>query len=155
MEAQDHAELAHVMISNSHGIYCHTIFLIAESYQKPLLKKHSMPFWDGIETSSFTVPTESAFRGKLGRYDPIVVEKEMGLLQFMMQNKKKTFALMLERFNEGTNKLKFHVEVVRIKIPALQDGDTGKFERTMLFPNTKTLTIYFEGIAGDQCLELI
>ena len=42
-----------------------------------------------------------------------------------------------------------------IKIPNAQDGDTGNFERTMLFLNTSTLTVYFEGIAGDQYLKLI
>ena len=42
-----------------------------------------------------------------------------------------------------------------IKTPTVQDGDSGNFERTMLFLNTKTLTVYFEGIAGDQFLELV
>ena len=42
-----------------------------------------------------------------------------------------------------------------IKIPTVQDGDSGNFERTMLFLNTKTLTVYFEEISGDQFLELI
>ena len=51
--------------------------------------------------------------------------------------------------------MQFHVEVKLIKIPTVQDGDSGNFERTMLFLNTKTLTVYFEGIAGDQFLELI
>ena len=37
----------------------------------------------------------------------------------------------------------------------MQDGDTGNFERTMLFLNTKTLAVYFEGKAGHQFLELI
>ena len=51
--------------------------------------------------------------------------------------------------------MQFHVEVGLIKIPTVQDGYSGNFERTMLFLNTKTLTVYFEGIAGDQFLELI
>ena len=42
-----------------------------------------------------------------------------------------------------------------IKIPTVQDGDSGNFQRNMLFLNLKTLTVYFEGIAGDQFLELI
>ena len=37
----------------------------------------------------------------------------------------------------------------------MQDGDSGNFGKTMLFLNTKILTVYFEGIAGDQFLKLI
>ena len=143
------------MTSNSHCIYCHTIFLTAESYGQHLLKKHALPVWDGIETTSSAAPTESAFRGKLRRYDLKVGEKEMDLLQVMMQNKEEIDALILERVEEGPNKVQFHVEVGMIKIPTVQDRDSGNFERTMLFLNTRTLTVYFEGIAGDQFLELI
>ena len=53
------------------------------------------------------------------------------------------------------NKIQFHVEVGMIKIPTVQDEDTENSERTILFQNTKILTAYFEGIAGDQLLELI
>ena len=154
-EAREHVELVHDMTSNSHCIYCHTIFLTAESYGQHLLKKHALPVWDGIETTSSAAPTESAFRGKLRRYDLKVGEKEMDLLQVMMQNKEEIDALILERVKEGPNKVQFHVEVGMIKIPTVQDGDSGNFERTMLFLNTKTLTVYFEGIAGVQFLELI
>ena len=84
------------MTSNSHCIYCHTIFLTAESYQKHLLKKHALPVWDSIETSSSAAPTQSAFRGKLRRYDLKVGEKEMDLLQIMMQNKEEKDALIQE-----------------------------------------------------------
>ena len=76
-EAREHVELVHDMTSNSHCIYCHTIFLTAESYGQHLLKKHALPVWDGIETTSSAAPTESAFRGKLRRYDLKVGEKEM------------------------------------------------------------------------------
>ena len=62
---------------------------------------------------------------------------------------------MLERIKEGTNKVQFHVEVVLIKNPTVQDRDTRNFEKAMLFLNTETLTVYFEGIAGDQNLQLI
>ena len=72
-----------------------------------------------------------------------------------MQNKEEIDALILEKVKEGPNKVKFHVEVGMIKIPTVQDGDAGNFERTMLFQNTETLTVYLEGIAGDQYLELI
>ena len=154
-EAREHVELTHDMTSNSHCIYCHTKFLTAESYQKYLLKKHALPVWDGIETNSSAAPRESAFRGKLRRHDLKVGEKEMDLLQVMMQTKEEIDALILERVKEGPNKVQFHVEMEMIKIPTVQDGDTGNFERTMLFLNTKIMTVYFEGIAGDQYLKLI
>ena len=51
--------------------------------------------------------------------------------------------------------MQFHVKVGMIKIPTVQDGDSGNFEKILLFLNTKTLTVYVEGIAGDQFLELI
>ena len=73
----------------------------------------------------------------------------------MMENKEEIDALILERVKEGPNKVQFHVEVGMIKNPTVQDGDSGKIERIMLFLNTKTLTVYFEGIAGDQFLKLI
>ena len=71
-----------------------------------------------------------------------------------MQNKEEIDALILERVKEDPNKVQFHVEVGITKIPTVQDGDTGNFERTMLFLSIKTLTVYFEGIAEDQYLEL-
>ena len=148
-------ELAHHMTSNNHCIYCHTKILTAESYQQHLLKKHALPVWDGIETTSFAALTESAFRGKLRHYDLKVGEKERNLLQIMMQNKEKIDACILERVKEGPNKVQFHVEVGMIKITSVQDGDTGNFEKTMLFLNTIKLTVYFEGLADDQNLELI
>ena len=89
------------------------------------------------------------------RFDLKVGEKEIVFLQVMMQNKEEIDALILERVIEGPNKVQFHVEVGMIKIPTLQDGTTGNFERTMLFLNTNALTVYIEGIAGDQYLELI
>ena len=95
-EARENVELAYCMTSNSHCIYCDTIFLTAESYQKHLLKKHALPVWDGIETSSSAAPTESAFRGKLRRYDLNVGEKEMDLLQVMTKNKEEINALSQE-----------------------------------------------------------
>ena len=73
----------------------------------------------------------------------------------MTENKEEIDALILERVKEGPHKVQFHVKVVMIKIPTVQDGDSGIFERNMLFLNTKTLTVYFEEIAGDQLLELI
>ena len=154
-EAREHVELVHDMTSISHCVYCHTVFLTAESYGQHLPKKHELPFWDGIERMSSADRTESAFRGKLHRYDLKFGEKEMDLLQVMMQNKEEIDALVLERVKEGPNKVPFYVEVGMIKIPTVQDGDSGNFERTMLFLNTKTLTVYFEGIAGNQFLELI
>ena len=63
------------MASNSHCKYCHTYFLTPESYQQHLLKKHALPVWDGIETTSSAIPPESAFRGILPRYDLKVGEK--------------------------------------------------------------------------------
>ena len=119
--------------------------LTVESYQKLLLKKQALPVLDGIETSSSAAPTESAFRGKLRRYDLKFGEKEMNLIQVMIQNKDELDALILKKVKEGPNKVQLHVE----------DGDTKNLERTMLFLNTKTLTVYFEGIAGDEYLELI
>ena len=148
-EAQEHVQLAHDMTSISYCIYCRTKFLTAGSYQKHLLKKHALSVWDGIEMSSSAAPTESAFRGKMRRHDLKVGEKQMDLLQVIMQNKEELDTLILERVKEGPTKVQFHVEVGMIKIP------TGNFERTMLVLNTKTLTVYFEGIAGDQNLELI
>ena len=103
-QAREHVELAHDMTCNSHCIYCHTILLTAESYQKHLLKKNALPVWDGIKTSSSAAPTESAFRGKLRRYDLKVGEKEMDLLQVMMQNKEEIDALIQERVKEGPKK---------------------------------------------------
>ena len=67
-EAREHVKLVHDMTSNSCCIYCHTIFLTAESYGQHLLKKHALPVCDGIETTSSGAPTERAFRGKLRRY---------------------------------------------------------------------------------------
>ena len=75
-EAREHVELVHDMTFNSHCIYCHIIFLTAESYGQHLLKKHALPVWDGIETTSSAAPTESAFRGKLRRYNLKVGEKK-------------------------------------------------------------------------------
>ena len=75
-EAREHVVLVHEMTSSSHCIYCHTIFLTAESYGQHLLKKHALPVWDGIETTSSAAPTESAFRGKLRQYDLKVGEKK-------------------------------------------------------------------------------
>ena len=72
-----------------------------------------------------------------------------------MQNKEEIDALIVERVIEGPNKVQIYVEVGMIKTPIVQDGDSGNFGRTMLFLNTNTLTVYFEGIAGDQFLELI
>ena len=73
----------------------------------------------------------------------------------MMQSKEEIDALILERFKENPNKVQFHMEVGMIKIPTVQDGGSGNFEKIMLFLNTKILTVYFERIAGDQYLELI
>ena len=42
-----------------------------------------------------------------------------------------------------------------IKSPTVKDGDIENFERTMLFINSKELTVCFEGIAGDRYLEVI
>ena len=120
-----------------------------------MLKKHALPVWDDIETSSSAAPTESAFIGKKRRHDLKVGEKKMDLLQVMMQNKEEIDALIQERIKEGPNKVQFHAEVGMIKITTVQDGDTGNFERTMLFLNTRILTVYFEGIAGDEYLKLI
>ena len=60
-----------------------------------------------------------------------------------------------EGVKEGSNKVQFHVEVEMIKIPTVQDRNIGNFEKTMLLLNTKTLTVYFEGIASDKYLEVI
>ena len=80
-KAQEHVELAHGIFSNCHCIWCHTLFLTAESYQKQLLKKHTLPVWDGVETSFSFVPTESKFREKLRQYDLKIGEKEIDLLK--------------------------------------------------------------------------
>ena len=64
------------------------------------------------------------------RYDLKVGDKELVLLQVMMQNK------------EGTDAL-------------CKTGILDITKRTLLIINTKTLTLFFEGIAVDQNLELI
>ena len=46
----------------------------------------------------------------------------------MMQNKEEIDALIVERVKEGPNKVQFHFEVAMIKIPTVQDGDTGYYE---------------------------
>ena len=102
-------------------------------------------------------PLSQRKAGSEGEYADTISKlvKKMGFLPVMMQNKEEIDALILERVTEGPNKVQFHVEVGMIKIPTLQDGATGNFERAMLFLNTKALTVYFEGIAGDRYLELI
>ena len=89
-----------------------------------------MSIWDVIETIFFAALTVSAFRQTMGRYDLKIGEKELDLLQVMMQNK------------EGTDAL-------------CKTGILDITERTLLIINTKTLTLFFEGIAEDQYLELI
>ena len=42
-----------------------------------------------------------------------------------------------------------------MEFSTVPDGDTENCERTIQFQNTRSLTRYFEGIAGDQYLELI
>ena len=73
----------------------------------------------------------------------------MDLLQVMMKNK--------EEINANTGKGQSGSEQSAIpcgswndQIPIVQDRDSGNFERTMLFLNTKALAVYFEGMAGDQ-----
>ena len=74
-EAREHVELTHEMMSNLHCICCHTTFLIAESYQQQVLKKHALPILDGTETTSSAAPAGNALRGKLRRYYLKVGEK--------------------------------------------------------------------------------
>ena len=54
-----------------------------------------------------------------------------------MQNEEGIDTFLLKKVKEGPNKKQFHVEVGMIKIPTVQDGGTGNFERTMMFLNTK------------------
>ena len=56
----------------------------------------------------------------------------------MMQNKEEIDALIVERVKEGPNKVQFHIEVAMIKIPTVQDGDTGYYKISIQFLNTKT-----------------
>ena len=71
-EAREYVELVHDKTSNSHCIYCHTIFL---SYQQHLQKNHALPVWDGVKTTYSAAPTESASRDKLRRFDLKISEK--------------------------------------------------------------------------------
>ena len=64
-----------------------------------------------------------------------------------MKSKEEFDALNLEVFKEGPNKVQFHMEVVKIKTLTVRDAKSGNYEKSVLFVNTKTLTMYFDGIA--------
>ena len=94
----------------------------------------------------FRCPNESASIRNLRWYDLKVGEKEMDLLQVMMQKKEEIDALILETVNSmwkwGWSKNSHYVIQGHWKI-----------WKDILF--SKASTVYFEGIAGDQYLELI
>ena len=124
-EAREHVELAHDLSSNSHCIYCHTMFLSQRKAIKNICWKST--HWDSIETISSAAPREIVFRVKLCQYDLKVGEKEMDFLHVRMQYKEEIDALILEMVKEGPNKVQFHVEVRMIKSPTVQPGDTRNF----------------------------
>ena len=103
-----------------------------------MLKKNAFPAGDDVETNSSVTSTEIVFRGKLRPFDLKVCGKEVDLLQVFMQNEEEIDALILKKLNEGPNKKTIPRESGMIKVLTVQDGGTGKFERIMMFLNTKT-----------------
>ena len=82
-------------------MYCHTIFLSAEKLRQLVLKNYILPIWTpGNEAGTSAAPTESAFRGKLRRYDLSVEEEEVDLMNSTMRHKDEIDALIDERVQE-------------------------------------------------------
>ena len=149
-EAREHVELAHNVSTDSLCIYCHTIFLPVEKFRQHMSKNHQLPIWTpGNEVGTSSAPTESAFRGKLRRYELSVREDELNLMNIIMRNKEEIDALIDERVQEGPCKFQLHVDVSMIKF----SSDTNKsgdgelhHEKTMLYLNSKMINVFFNGI---------
>ena len=63
-----------------------------------MLKKHQLPVWSqGNEPGTSAAPTESAFRGKLRRYELSVGEEEGDLMIVTMRHKDEIDVLIEER----------------------------------------------------------
>ena len=67
-----------------------------------MLKKHILPIWTpGNEAGTSAAPTESAFRGKLRRYELSVGEEQVDLMNSTMRQKDEIEALIEERVQGG------------------------------------------------------
>ena len=158
-EAREHVELAHNVSTDSLCIYCHTIFLSVEKFRQHMSKNHQLPIWTpGNEVRTSSVPTESAFRGKLRRYELSVKEDELDLMNVIMRNKEEIDALIDERVQEGPCKFQLHVDVSMIKFSS-DTNETGDGElrqkKTMLYLNSKMINVFFNGIEKETYLEMI
>ena len=105
-----------------------------------------------------TAPTESAFRGKLRRYELSVREDELDLMNVIMRNKEEIDALIDERVQEGPCKFQLHLNVSMIKFSS-DTNETGDgelcHEKTMLYLNSKMINVFFNGIEKATYLESI
>ena len=122
-------------------------------------KNHQVPIWTtGNEVGTSTAPTESAFRGKLRRYELSVGEDELDLMKVIMRIKEEIDALIDERVQEGTCKFQLHVEVSVRKF-SNDTNETGdgelRHEKTRLYLNSKMINVFFNGIEKETYLEMI
>ena len=105
-----------------------------------------------------TAPTESAFRGKLRRYELSVGVDELDLMNVIMRNKEEIDTLIDEKVQEGLCKLQLHVDVSMIKFwndtNETGDGEL-RHEKTMLYLNSKMINVAFNGIEKETYLEMI
>ena len=105
-----------------------------------------------------TAPTESAFRGKLRRYELSVRKDELDVMNVIMRNKEEIDALIDERVQEGLCKFQLHVDVSMIKFSS-DPNETGdrelNHEKTMFHLNSKMINVFFNGIEKETYLELI
>ena len=158
-EAREHAELDHNVSTDSVCIYCHTIFLSVEKFQQQMSKKYQLPIWTpGNEVGTSTAPTESAFRGKLRRYELSVGEDGVDLMNVIMRNKEKIDTLIDKRVQERSFKFQLHVDVSMIKLSndtnKTGEGELGH-EKTMLYLNFKMINVFFNGTKKETYLEMI
>ena len=120
---------------------------------------HQLPIWTpGNEVETSTAPTESAFRGKLRRYELSVGEDELDLMNEIMRNKEEIDVLIDERVQEGPCKFHLHVDVSMIKFSS-DTNETGdvelRHEKTMLYLSSRMINVFFNGIEKETYLEMI
>ena len=79
-----------------------------------------------------SAPTESAFRGKLRRYELSVKEDELNLMNVIMRNKEQIDALIDERVQEGPCNFQLHMDVSMIKFSS-DTNETGDATRRQCY----------------------
>ena len=135
--AREHIATEHIIEIEKHCVFCNTLFPSHQAYQTHMQQEHGLPAYEPkvsniIEGGISATLQQSAFDGKLKKFEFVIEKGEVDMLSLILNKKEAINQLISDLVHNGPHKFQLQGEIGPVKF--VEEDDQS--HKTTLFVNT-------------------